>query len=179
MNGRFSFSLSNFHSAPSLFEISELCIFGFSWAIFRLWPRDQTIKAFIGRLICSLLCIDFADIFLKFFFLLIVSFTKFLFAISRIKKLPKRIHVTFLGKIRFDLSRDSRARLRSWDNWQKCSASFLENCDASDQPSPSAGGSSRRFPRHGWRSPYVEAAIGGWASWWREISSSPWQRDAI
>lgn len=54
MKGRFSLSVSSFHSAPSLFEISELCIFGFSCAIFRRWPRDHTIKAFIGRLMCSL-----------------------------------------------------------------------------------------------------------------------------
>lgn len=54
MKGRFSLSLSSFHSAPSLFDISELCIFGFSWAIFRRCPRDHTINAFIGRLICSL-----------------------------------------------------------------------------------------------------------------------------
>ena len=53
MKGRLSRSESNFQSAPSRFEISELCIFGFSWAIFRLWPRDQTMKAFIGRLIWS------------------------------------------------------------------------------------------------------------------------------
>lgn len=49
MNGRLSFSVSTFHSAPSLLLISELCIFGFSWAILRLWPLDQTMKAFIGR----------------------------------------------------------------------------------------------------------------------------------
>ena len=115
INGRFSASLNIFHSAPlvknnknireishiTLFGaksrnsprrllISELCIFGFSWANFRLCPRDlekqrlqdtetansvtkdckttvsifksanwlneifsyQTIKAFIGRLMC-------------------------------------------------------------------------------------------------------------------------------
>lgn len=61
MKGRFSLSLSSFHSAPSRFEISELCIFGFSWAIFRRCPRDHTINAFIGRLICSL-CNVFDDI---------------------------------------------------------------------------------------------------------------------
>lgn len=53
MNGLFSLSFSNFHSAPKRFEISELCIFGFSWAIFLLCPLDQTIKAFMGLLICS------------------------------------------------------------------------------------------------------------------------------
>lgn len=42
IKGRFCDSVSSFHSAPSLLEISELCIFGFSTAIFRLWPRDQT-----------------------------------------------------------------------------------------------------------------------------------------
>src|SRR6218665_32908 len=49
MNGRRSASVSSFHSVPSRFEISELCIFGFSCAIFRLCPLDQTMKAFIGR----------------------------------------------------------------------------------------------------------------------------------
>ena len=49
MNGRFSPSESSFHSAPNRLEISELCIFGFSWAIFRLCPLDHTIKAFMGR----------------------------------------------------------------------------------------------------------------------------------
>ncbi len=34
-------------------EISELCILGLSWAILRRWPRDQTMKAFIGRLTCA------------------------------------------------------------------------------------------------------------------------------
>lgn len=61
INGRFSPSLRSFHSAPSLFEISELCIFGFSCAIFRLCPRDQTMNAFIGRFMCSL-CSAFDDI---------------------------------------------------------------------------------------------------------------------
>lgn len=49
MNGRFSSSLRFFHSAPKHLLIAELCIFGFSCAIFRRWPRDQTMKAFIGR----------------------------------------------------------------------------------------------------------------------------------
>uniref|UniRef100_A0A915J827 Uncharacterized protein n=1 Tax=Romanomermis culicivorax TaxID=13658 RepID=A0A915J827_ROMCU len=51
MNGRLSNSVNCFHSTPKRLLISELCIFGFSWAIFRRWPRDQTIKAFMGRLI--------------------------------------------------------------------------------------------------------------------------------
>ena len=38
---------------PSLLEISELCILGLSWAILRRWRRDQTMKAFIGRLMWS------------------------------------------------------------------------------------------------------------------------------
>ena len=50
MKGRFSVSESNFQSAPNRLEISELCIFGFSWAIFLLWPLDQTMNAFIGLL---------------------------------------------------------------------------------------------------------------------------------
>ena len=55
MNGRFSVSLSSFHSAPSRFEISELCIFGFSCAILRRWPRDHTMNAFIGLFTRSML----------------------------------------------------------------------------------------------------------------------------
>ena len=39
-----------FHSAPSRFEISELCILGLSRAMRRRWPRDHTMNAFIGRL---------------------------------------------------------------------------------------------------------------------------------
>lgn len=50
MKGRFCISVSSFHSAPNLLLISELCIFGFSTAILRLWPLLQTMKAFIGRL---------------------------------------------------------------------------------------------------------------------------------
>lgn len=50
MKGLFCISESNFHSAPNLFDISELCIFGFSVAIFRRCPLDHTMKAFIGRL---------------------------------------------------------------------------------------------------------------------------------
>lgn len=49
MKGRFSESVSSFHSAPRRLLISELCIFGFSCAICRRWARDQTMKAFIGR----------------------------------------------------------------------------------------------------------------------------------
>ena len=52
MKGRFSVSVNNFHSPPSLLLISLLCILGFSWAIFRLWPLDHTMKAFIGLLTC-------------------------------------------------------------------------------------------------------------------------------
>lgn len=62
MNGRFWPSVSSFHSAPNRFEISELCIFGLSWAILRRWPRDHTINAFMGLLMCStvnlMLCTD-------------------------------------------------------------------------------------------------------------------------
>lgn len=53
MNGRLSVSERSFHSAPNLLEISELCIFGFSCAIFRRWPLDHTMNAFIGRLTWS------------------------------------------------------------------------------------------------------------------------------
>lgn len=58
MNGRFCPSVSNFHSAPKRFDISELCIFGLSWAILRRCPRDQTMKAFMGRLMWSWLWCD-------------------------------------------------------------------------------------------------------------------------
>lgn len=53
INGRFSDSDNSFHSAPNRFDISELCIFGLSWAILRRCPLDQTMKAFMGRLIWS------------------------------------------------------------------------------------------------------------------------------
>lgn len=52
MNGLFSISVSSFHSAPRRLLISELCIFGFSWAIFLRCPRDHTMNAFMGRLMC-------------------------------------------------------------------------------------------------------------------------------
>lgn len=55
MKGLFWASDSIFHSEPSLRDISLLCILGFSWAIFLLWILDQTIKAFIGLLMCSFL----------------------------------------------------------------------------------------------------------------------------
>jgi len=54
MNGLFSVSSSLFQSAPSHFEISELCILGLSCAMRRRCPRDQTMNAFIGRFTCSL-----------------------------------------------------------------------------------------------------------------------------
>lgn len=54
MNGRFSASLRSFHWAPNRFEISELCILGLSDAIFRLWPLDHTMNAFIGRFTLSI-----------------------------------------------------------------------------------------------------------------------------
>ena len=50
INGLFSVSDKCFHSVPSLLLISELCILGFSSAILRRWARDQTMKAFMGRL---------------------------------------------------------------------------------------------------------------------------------
>lgn len=40
------------NNSPSLLEISELCIFGLSCAILRRCNRDQTMNAFIGRLMC-------------------------------------------------------------------------------------------------------------------------------
>ena len=63
MKGRFSVSVNNFHSPPSLLLISLLCILGFSWAIFRLWPLDHTMKAFIGlfTLLGSLLSSKFFE----------------------------------------------------------------------------------------------------------------------
>ncbi len=57
MKGRLSTSVSSFQSAPSRLEISELCILGFSCAIFLRWPRDQTMKAFIGLLMWSI-CLE-------------------------------------------------------------------------------------------------------------------------
>ena len=42
-------------NSPSCLEISELWSLGLAWAIFRLWTRDQTMKAFIGLLMCSFL----------------------------------------------------------------------------------------------------------------------------
>ena len=53
MNGRFSASLSAFHSAPSRLLSSELCIRGFSCASSFRRCLDQTMKAFIGRLMWS------------------------------------------------------------------------------------------------------------------------------
>ena len=53
MKGLFSNSVNTFHSDPNRLDISELCILGFSWAILRRWPLDQTMKAFMGLLICS------------------------------------------------------------------------------------------------------------------------------
>lgn len=55
MNGRFSDSERSFHCAPRRFDISELCIFGLSDAIFLRCPRDHTMNAFIGRLTRSAL----------------------------------------------------------------------------------------------------------------------------
>lgn len=56
INGRFCISVSSFHSAPNRLLISELCIFGFSTAILRRCPLLHTMKAFIGRLMCDVLC---------------------------------------------------------------------------------------------------------------------------
>lgn len=53
MKGLFSNSVNTFHSDPNRLDISELCILGFSWAILRRCPLDQTMKAFMGLLICS------------------------------------------------------------------------------------------------------------------------------
>ena len=54
IKGLLSASVKSFQSAPSLLDISELCILGFSCAIFLRWPRDQTMKAFIGLLMWSI-----------------------------------------------------------------------------------------------------------------------------
>lgn len=53
MKGLFSDSVRCFHSVPSRLLISELCILGFSRAIFLLWALDHTMKAFMGRLTCT------------------------------------------------------------------------------------------------------------------------------
>eukprot|EP00118_Oscarella_pearsei_P011318 m.75259 g.75259 ORF g.75259 m.75259 type:complete len:85 (+) comp35934_c0_seq2:912-1166(+) len=51
--GRLLSSPKSRHSAPKRRLISELCIFGLSSAIFFLFALDQTMKAFMGRLMCS------------------------------------------------------------------------------------------------------------------------------
>lgn len=53
MYGRFSVSDSAFHSAPSFLLSSELCILGFSCANSLRLSFDQTMNAFIGRLMWS------------------------------------------------------------------------------------------------------------------------------
>lgn len=73
MNGRFCPSVNNFHSAPNRFDISELCIFGLSCAIFRRCPLDQTINAFIGRFICSDCAFKCADIMFDLYFVYSLS----------------------------------------------------------------------------------------------------------
>ena len=62
INGLFSISVKSFHSAPNLFDISELCILGFSWAIFLRCPLDHTINAFMGLFMWSWWCDDLLDI---------------------------------------------------------------------------------------------------------------------
>lgn len=54
INGLLSLSASSFQRVPNRLLISELCIFGFASAILRRWPRDQTMKAFMGLLTCLL-----------------------------------------------------------------------------------------------------------------------------
>jgi len=61
MNGLFSASVNSFHSAPRRLLISELCIFGLSCAILRRWPRDHTMKAFMGRFTRSSFAFDLDD----------------------------------------------------------------------------------------------------------------------
>lgn len=58
MKGLFSFSFRCFHLVPRRFDISELCIFGFSRAIRRRCARDQTMNAFIGLLTRSYSFLD-------------------------------------------------------------------------------------------------------------------------
>ena len=53
INGRFSASLSAFHSAPSRLLSSELCIRGFSCASSFRRCFDHTMNAFMGRLMWS------------------------------------------------------------------------------------------------------------------------------
>ncbi len=53
MKGFLSASVNDVHIVPSRLLISELCIFGFSCAIRLRWPRDHTMKAFMGRLTLS------------------------------------------------------------------------------------------------------------------------------
>lgn len=44
----------DFHLAPKIFEIFELCISGQAFKIFRLSSLAHTMKAFIGRFMCGL-----------------------------------------------------------------------------------------------------------------------------
>ena len=46
-------------NSPNRLEISELCILGLSCAIFLRCIRDHTMKAFMGRLMCSSLPFSF------------------------------------------------------------------------------------------------------------------------
>lgn len=48
-----SFQIRSVDSIPYLLLISQLCILGFSRAIFLLWALDHNMKGFMGRLIYS------------------------------------------------------------------------------------------------------------------------------
>lgn len=51
--GFFSSSLKRLHSAPNSLLISQFSMFGYLRASLRRSVRDQTMNAFIGRLMCS------------------------------------------------------------------------------------------------------------------------------
>lgn len=80
MKGLLSASVKSFQSAPRRLEISELCILGFSWAIFLRCPLDQTMNAFMGLLIWSKgfdpgpMACDLVEYFLKTSFKLSLKF---------------------------------------------------------------------------------------------------------
>ena len=73
IKGCLSRSANSFQRVPRRRLISELCILGFSVAIFRRWPRDKTMNAFMGRLTCESRWLKWiADEFLLLWWLLLL-----------------------------------------------------------------------------------------------------------
>ena len=91
MNGLLSVSESSFHSEPRRFDISELCILGLSWAICRRFIRDQTMKAFIGRLMCSPPCSTLLLLLLLYKLLLLLLLLLLLYMLLLRLLLPKTL----------------------------------------------------------------------------------------